>query len=60
VRIINLKEHNILENQISVEEVHQVRGPIMENQLGVQVQEVAINYIHCTEVIIQQVSKWQE
>jgi hypothetical protein len=49
VQLIHPKEHQRLDNQILVEEEKQDRGPIKENQLGEQVQEVTINYLHHVE-----------
>jgi hypothetical protein len=36
------------------------QGPIEDNQLEVQVQEVTVNYLHYAEVVVQHSSKWQE
>jgi hypothetical protein len=60
VRLKQMREHKILDNQFLVEEVMQVRGPIVESLLGVQVHEVVFNYLHNVEAVVQQVSKWWE
>jgi hypothetical protein len=43
-----------------VEEEQHDMDPIKENQLGEQVQEVIVNYLHCVEVVVQHNSKWQD
>jgi hypothetical protein len=57
VQLIHQKEHQPLDNQILVEEEQLEIDPIKENQLGEQVQEVTVNYLHHTEVVVQHGSK---
>jgi hypothetical protein len=52
VRLIHMKEQKSLDNKILVEEEQQVSCPIKDNQLGEQVQEVTINYLHYAEAVV--------
>jgi hypothetical protein len=57
---MQLKEHQLLDNQFLVEEVQYVKDPKEDRQLEVQVKEGTINYLHHAEAVVQHSSKWQE